>query len=214
MQDVSKGEGRTVLFVSHNMASIRNLCHHGVLLENGNVRFTGEIDSVISEYLMNRNSTHVTDLMDRFKGKQLPDAYINRVCFKNSFGGCVDSAMAGEPFDIEVSFCKQPSKVAKINIGIYDSIGDKRLHLSTEYVCLDDEMKEKKEGTAVFHFDKCPLPGGSYILNFTMWEQDERKDWIQNMVTLDVSVGDFYHCGKIPSGKENQILLDYSCKIQ
>ena len=51
MQDVSKGEGRTVLFVSHNMASIRALCNHGVLLENGMVRTCGSIDKVVNEYI-------------------------------------------------------------------------------------------------------------------------------------------------------------------
>lgn len=51
MQDVSKGEGRTVLFVSHNMASIRQLCKTGVLLENGTVKMYGSISDVIANYL-------------------------------------------------------------------------------------------------------------------------------------------------------------------
>lgn len=51
MQDVSKGGGRTVLFVSHNMASIRSLCTTGVLLENGMVKMRGTIDKVINEYI-------------------------------------------------------------------------------------------------------------------------------------------------------------------
>ena len=51
MQDVSRGEGRTVLFVSHNMTSMKNLCNHGVLLENGMVKKTGTIDDVIHTYL-------------------------------------------------------------------------------------------------------------------------------------------------------------------
>ncbi len=50
MQDVSKGEGRTVLFVSHNMGSVRNLCRHGVLLENGMVKYSGDIIPTIEEY--------------------------------------------------------------------------------------------------------------------------------------------------------------------
>ena len=50
MQDVSKGEGRTVLFVSHNMGSVRNLCTKGVLLENGKVKSTGNISDIINEY--------------------------------------------------------------------------------------------------------------------------------------------------------------------
>ena len=51
MQDVSKGEGRTVLFVSHNMASIRTLCHNGVLLNNGHIQTTGPINEVVEKYL-------------------------------------------------------------------------------------------------------------------------------------------------------------------
>lgn len=51
MQDVSKGEGRTVLFVSHNMASIRTLCRHGVLLENGMTKCVGEVNDIVDLYL-------------------------------------------------------------------------------------------------------------------------------------------------------------------
>ena len=51
MQDVSRGEGRTVLFVSHNMGSVRSLCNTGVLLENGTLKLTGDIDYVINQYM-------------------------------------------------------------------------------------------------------------------------------------------------------------------
>lgn len=51
MKDVSKGEGRTVLFVSHNMSSIRALCKTGVLLEYGKVKCSGEINDVVDYYL-------------------------------------------------------------------------------------------------------------------------------------------------------------------
>ena len=51
MQDVSKGEGRTVLFVSHNMASVQRLCKTGLLLENGTVKFRGSISDTIATYL-------------------------------------------------------------------------------------------------------------------------------------------------------------------
>ena len=53
MQDVSKGEGRTVLFVSHNMASIRSLCKHGVLLEKGKIVREGSINDVVDYYMNN-----------------------------------------------------------------------------------------------------------------------------------------------------------------
>ena len=51
MQDVSKGEGRTVLFVSHNMASVKSLCKSGLLLENGMVKYRGSIKDTIDMYI-------------------------------------------------------------------------------------------------------------------------------------------------------------------
>jgi lipopolysaccharide transport system ATP-binding protein len=42
MGDVTKGEGRTILFVSHNMAAIKTLCNNGILLEKGMVKYSGE----------------------------------------------------------------------------------------------------------------------------------------------------------------------------
>lgn len=50
MGDVSKGEGRTVLFVSHNMAAVRRLCQNGILLKHGEVITTGNIDHVLNRY--------------------------------------------------------------------------------------------------------------------------------------------------------------------
>ena len=52
MQDVSKGYGRTVLFVSHNMASVKNLCDKGVLLKDGMIAKKGEISQIIEAYLL------------------------------------------------------------------------------------------------------------------------------------------------------------------
>ena len=51
MGDVSKNEGRTVLFVSHNMGAVRNLCNTGILLSNGKINYSGDIENVIHEYL-------------------------------------------------------------------------------------------------------------------------------------------------------------------
>ena len=50
MQDISKGEGRTVLFVSHNMTSIKNLCKRGVLMKNGEIEATGDINEIVALY--------------------------------------------------------------------------------------------------------------------------------------------------------------------
>lgn len=50
MGDVSKGEGRTILFVSHNMGAILNLCNTGMLLNHGRLHSLGEISHVLADY--------------------------------------------------------------------------------------------------------------------------------------------------------------------
>ncbi len=51
MQDVSSNDGRTVLFVSHNMTAVKSLCKSGILLNKGTIEFTGEIEKVVDFYL-------------------------------------------------------------------------------------------------------------------------------------------------------------------
>ena len=56
MQDVAKGEGRTVLFVSHNMTAVKSLCRTGIILKNGCIDNVGKIDSIVSAYLKGDSS--------------------------------------------------------------------------------------------------------------------------------------------------------------
>lgn len=70
MQDVAKGEGRTVLFVSHNMAAVRSLCTKGVLLENGTVNYQGTIDATISLYLKGKETVQKNRIIDNVKWKK------------------------------------------------------------------------------------------------------------------------------------------------
>ena len=50
MGDVSKGEGRTVLFVSHNMAAVRTLCNKGIVIENGLIKYNGLVEQALDVY--------------------------------------------------------------------------------------------------------------------------------------------------------------------
>lgn len=61
MQDISKTDGRTVLFVSHNMAAVKSLCTRAIVLEHGNVVFEGESDDAISFYLKLGNDISVSN---------------------------------------------------------------------------------------------------------------------------------------------------------
>ena len=58
MQDVSRGEGRTVLFVSHNMESIKSLCTRGILLNNGSIDYMGNVQDTIDRYILKNESDY------------------------------------------------------------------------------------------------------------------------------------------------------------
>lgn len=78
MKDVSQGEGRTVLFVSHNMDSMLKLCNKGVLLENGIVKYQSDIASTVAEYM----SGGVLDFMFiRDENKRIPSVYLSSFKF-------------------------------------------------------------------------------------------------------------------------------------
>ena len=101
MQDVSRGEGRTVLFVSHNMASVKSLCKSGLLLENGMVKFRGSIQDTIEHYLSGKVQLY-DNLMDRFEGKTLPQMYVEDVLFTTGLGTPIDNTLSGEKINIEI----------------------------------------------------------------------------------------------------------------
>ncbi len=65
MQDISRGEGRTVLFVSHNMAAVRNLCTRAMVLHNGRTVFEGNTNNAVDYYLkndvQNKSSVYIND---------------------------------------------------------------------------------------------------------------------------------------------------------
>jgi lipopolysaccharide transport system ATP-binding protein len=86
MQDVSRGEGRTVLFVSHNMGSISTLCKSGVFLKDGGVSFVGDVETCISLYISegSNESVYVGSNIDN-------DIYYKRVSIINSLGNSTDN---------------------------------------------------------------------------------------------------------------------------
>lgn len=67
MQDVSKGEGRTVLFVSHNMAAVRSLCTRGIMLKNGTVDFVGTTPDTINHYLEVGKNVQCVKIIDNVR---------------------------------------------------------------------------------------------------------------------------------------------------
>ncbi len=69
MQDVSRNHGRTVLFVSHNMGAVKNLCSHCIILGNGKVTFNGSTNPSIEFYLKNNFTNSINKIIDNISWK-------------------------------------------------------------------------------------------------------------------------------------------------
>jgi lipopolysaccharide transport system ATP-binding protein len=101
MKDISSGGGRTVLFVSHNMASVKSLCTRGLVLSNGMTSFMGEVDESIDFYLK-MNNTKGSESLRYFNSS---DFGIHCNMQIVSFGVRAGNKQFGEPILREDSVC-------------------------------------------------------------------------------------------------------------
>ena len=101
MQDVSKGEGRTVLFVSHNMTSVKQLCQHGIMLEHGQVAYMGSAEETIDRYLSLNMEGLDKPLLERTDRQGNGKVRFSNIIFRNEKGDIVNEAFVGTPLNIE-----------------------------------------------------------------------------------------------------------------
>ena len=117
MQDVSKGEGRTVLFVSHNMAAVRSLCQRGVVLEKGSVVFDGTADESVNFYTETniqklRSHSSENELLRR--GSLSKELQITEVWLLND----VTSVSAKDPLVFEIAFRRNSPGIKRCQFGV------------------------------------------------------------------------------------------------
>ncbi|WP_300691377.1 polysaccharide ABC transporter ATP-binding protein [Chryseobacterium sp.] len=118
MNDVTKGEGRTILFVSHNMAAVKQLCTSGILLKNGQVDHHGDINSVLENYIINELSPNVefSYIEDINKKAQIQKVriYNNKSVETTEFGH-------NEDINIDISFInRRVTSGIRVNIAVLD----------------------------------------------------------------------------------------------
>lgn len=123
MGNISK-EGRTILFVSHNMVSIQSLCQRCILIESGNVKMDGECSDVINEYL-NSNFDKLSEISwespDMAPGDHQVRLKAVRVVSDNKKTYDVD---IDKDFNIEVDYWNlQPDSRRLVSIHIHNSMG-------------------------------------------------------------------------------------------
>ena len=106
MRDVSAG-GRTVLFVSHNMHAIRELCHRGIVLEGGKIALRGPIDEVVDKYLASSFADQNVneDILPRMHSHHNPDLEIFRIEILDTDGQVISAAKMKQDFCLKI-YCK------------------------------------------------------------------------------------------------------------
>ncbi len=112
MQDVSKGGGRTVLFVSHNMAAVRSLCQKGVVLRDGMTDYIGDVDEAINHYLsISSAQSESCKLMTDYIGRCKTYLKINEIQINNTPYNVTSLAQSQEVLDVMIKGCtKEPMK--------------------------------------------------------------------------------------------------------
>ncbi len=121
MQDVSKGEGRTVLFVSHNMQSVRKLCTNGIIIDNGYINMFGPIDDCVDKYILDNNYGIIPNavIYDNFRhGVTSMDLEFKEITLenKNPAGIATD-----EPLSILFKIKRNNAEVKKFTLGLHIS---------------------------------------------------------------------------------------------
>lgn len=203
MQDISRGEGRTVLFVSHNMAAVKSLCTRSLFLENGKVVFNGSVDNCINQYL--NKSTVSTDYIKEFETN-----YGNVVIeLLNSKNQNLNRFLIGEGFKIKISFKNYKTvKNSNIGIGINDSFDSRIVTFHSRYE-IKDNLKFEKNDNFICEVSDLNLMPGLYNLEISLFEENNVTYYNNNrVIALEIVENDFFETGKLPDyRRQGKVLI-------
>ncbi len=164
MQEVSKEGGRTVLFVSHNMGSVQNLCTSGILVSNGGIKTFGQIDKVINEYQKgNKKNSNIY-----FNEKNKKGIYINRLELKHDNGIMIfNSDEISIIWDLVFDF--PPLSGLFLNFNLKNSNDQ---YVTSSELKLDKLIYSKKEPKSIkveLKFNPNTFMGGAYYLDSALY---------------------------------------------
>ena len=158
MHDVA-GQGRTVLFVSHNLAAVRSLCKRAVLLRQGSLILDAEVEEVLESYAASYNTqVSLTALKvsgDLEWGEEYSLTFEDRQ--REKLVRCGD--------DIEIRFeVESPKKLEQLTVGItlLDEQGVPTISMSSKVQCVSSEPGSSKHWQVICNMGKVPLNAGIY----------------------------------------------------
>lgn len=199
MEAVGK-EGRTVLFVSHNLGSISTLCQKGFFLKNGIIKASGSIDEVICSYTFDKKEKIYDILcMPRTGNGRSKLKSVSFFCIKN---GIRCAAATGEDAHLVLEYDNELDKM-DVDVRFVDVLQQSMLWMSS--ALFPDVLKGK-----IFHFliPKFPIIEGSYSLTFFAHQNTEVIDWVQGY-PISVECGSYYDSGLLPSSEQTSVCSNF-----
>ncbi len=190
MRSAAKEEGRTVLYVSHNMNTIRQLCDRCVVMDHGKIIFDGEVDTAIAKYMGVNLSSGVNDIVISNGMRDIycpdPDYRITRIKIESK-----DNLNYGEVVRFNICLENRNAIDKEILIRILIKTPDgKAVSMSSllKPLILRHNCQEKKS----YELDTSRIVPGQYTLSFVLYEvgefgADKNIDVLRDIYSFTIS---------------------------
>ncbi len=177
MNEVTKDSGRTVLFVSHNLSAVQQLCQNSICLQNGSLSYSGSTKDVIEHYLGIKNEG------SRIIPHVNKDIYITDFLATGKNGGPI---IPGESCTMTiVVFSKNSCSKLHFGIGVNDKMGNRIFTPFTKY---DSEGLVLQQGPNQVHcqIESLPLMPGNYDIHLYVGSAFDADDYVAGGVNLTI----------------------------
>jgi lipopolysaccharide transport system ATP-binding protein len=204
--------GRTVLFVSHQLAMVENLCSRAVLLDMGRTKFIGSAREAISVYVSGSGRAGST-FGATGERRGTGTIRLEMVALSSSEGTSVDVLVCGGHFSFELRFRNAGRKTLRsvqIDIGVDNALSQRVTTWSTSYAGGGISFTPDDDFSVNLSLPKLALIPGSYTYNVFVTVNGEVADWLIPAGSFNVEPGDFYSTGHIPAQRDGVYLSEHS----
>lgn len=183
MGEVSKGEGRTVLFVSHNMAAIQKLCKTSILLDKGQINFSGDVKTTIEKYININQNISSTYKIEEFNQTSAPLARAYELRIEDLSGNLLKEIPVGMPWQIVVEFeIFKPIEHFIIALGITNNL---EVNIQTSWSKEQDILPGKY--SASFQQNEIILATDTYHVTLGLSTYERPIQYLENCASFTTS---------------------------
>jgi lipopolysaccharide transport system ATP-binding protein len=196
LKQISEGGGRTVLFVSHNMAAVRALCSKGILLKNGRIQLQGTADAAVDAYMLPEQVEHAGAV--RFKPPSGARIWMDDAAVLVD-GEPATAAPMGSQISLRIRFATEtPTRHPRIGWVLQSATGERLLNSNNRFQDSPAFDEPAASGEIVCDLGMLPLMPGRYVIS--LWLGDTAIDHHIELETLffEVTARDLWGLGQIP----------------